>query len=74
MTMDTLTLFGLFAVGAMLIFYALEERSPWFVLAFAVSCVMASTYGFLQGAWPFGLVEAVWALVAARRWWLRRSH
>lgn len=74
MTMDTLTLFGLFAVGAMLIFYALEKRSPWFVRAFAVSRLMASTYGFRQGARPFGAVEAVRALVAARRWWLRRSH
>lgn len=71
MKLDALTLFGLVAVGAMLIFYALEDRSPWFILAFAVSCLLASAYGFLQGAWPFGLVEAIWALVAARRWWRR---
>jgi len=63
-----LTLFGLFAVTAMLVCYALEDRSRWFVLAFACSCALASTYGFLQGAWPFGAVEAVWALVAMRRW------
>lgn len=73
MNLDALTVFGLVAVGAMLIFYALEERSPWFVLAFAGSCLMASAYGFLQGAWPFGLVEAIWAFVAARRWRQRRS-
>ena len=66
--MDTLTLFGLFAVVSMLICYALEHRSPWFILAFAGACVLASTYGFLQGAWPFGLVEAIWALVAVQRW------
>jgi hypothetical protein len=66
--MDSLTLFGLLAVTAMLIFYALEDRSPWYVLAFAGACALASVYGFLQGAWPFGLVEAVWAAVAARRW------
>jgi hypothetical protein len=66
--MDTLTIFGLFAVTAMLIFYALERRSPWCVLAFAVSCGLGSTYGFLQGAWPFGIVEAIWAGVALRRW------
>jgi hypothetical protein len=65
---DALTLFGLFAVSAMLICYALEERSPVFVLAFAAACGLASLYGFLQGAWPFGLVEAVWAGVALRRW------
>jgi hypothetical protein len=54
----------------MLVCYALEHRSPWFVLAFAVACALGSAYGFLQGAWPFGLVEAIWCLVAVRRWWL----
>ena len=72
--MDMLTAFGLFSVTAMLVFYALEKRSHWFVLAFAGSCVLASTYGFLQGAWPFGLVEAVWSGVALRRWWLERKR
>jgi len=52
----------------MLVCYALEARSHWFVLAFAVACLVASLYGFLQGAWPFGVVEAVWALVALARW------
>ncbi len=68
--MNPLTLFGLFAVTAMLVCYVLEKRSPWFILAFAGSCAMGSVYGFLQGAWPFGIVEAVWSLVAIRRWWL----
>ena len=62
--MDGLTLFGLVAVSAMLATYALESRSPWFTLAFAGACVMGSAYGFLQGAWPFGLVEGVWSVVA----------
>jgi hypothetical protein len=70
-TMDRLTLFGLFAVTAMLVTYAMEERSRWFILAFAGACVLGSAYGFLQGAWPFGLVEAVWAVVALRRWSVR---
>jgi hypothetical protein len=69
--LDALTFFGLLAVTAMLVFYALESRSPWFVLAFAGACAAGSVYGFLQGAWPFGLVEAIWALVALRKWWLR---
>ena len=72
MTMDTLSLFGLFAVTAMLVAYALEERSHWFILAFAGACALGSAYGFLQGAWPFGLVEAIWAGVALRRWYVRR--
>ena len=67
--MDPLTIFGLFAVTAMMACYALEARSRWFILAFAGSCVLGSIYGFLQGAWPFGLVEGVWSIVAARRWW-----
>ncbi len=66
--LDGLTAFGLFAVTAMLVCYALEERSAWFILAFSAACALGSLYGFLQGAWPFGLVEAIWALVALRRW------
>ena len=66
--MDGLTLFGAVAVSLMLIFYALESHSPHFVLAFAGACLASSAYGFLQGAWPFGFVEAVWALVALKRW------
>ncbi len=65
---SALTLFGLFAVTAMLVTYALENRSPWFILAFAFACALGSVYGFLQGAWPFGLVEAIWSVVAVRRW------
>ena len=72
--MDSLTVFGLFAVTAMMLFYALENRNPWFILAFAGSCVLGSIYGFLQGAWPFGLVEGVWSIVAARRWWIARRR
>ena len=66
--MDALTIFGLFAVSAMLIFYALEPRGRIYILGFAFACALGSTYGFLQGAWPFGLVEGVWTLVALRRW------
>lgn len=47
--MDRLALFGLFAVSAMVVCYALEDRSRWFVLAFAASCALGSTYGFFQG-------------------------
>jgi hypothetical protein len=71
--MDSLTVFGLIAVTAMLVTYALEKRSHRFILAFAGSCILGSVYGFLQGAWPFGLIEAVWALVAVKRWWHRDS-
>ncbi len=73
--MSALNLFGLFAVTIMIACYALEKRHTMFVLAFAASCVLASIYGFLQGAWPFGLLEAVWSIVAVQRWWkAARAH
>ncbi|MFY9664681.1 MAG: hypothetical protein WAL67_10790 [Candidatus Cybelea sp.] len=69
--MRPLDAFGLAAVTAMLVTYAFEKRSSWFILGFAAACALGSIYGFLQGAWPFGIVEAVWAVVALWRW--RRS-
>jgi hypothetical protein len=63
-----LTLFGLFAVTAMVVFYALEQRARGYTLAFAAACVLGSLYGFLQGAWPFGVVELVWAGIAVKKW------
>ena len=68
--MDLLTAFGFVAVTLMLVFYTLESRSRWCILGFAGACALGSAYGFLQGAWPFGFVEAVWSVVALRRWWL----
>jgi hypothetical protein len=70
---DALTLFGLLSVTAMLACYAFEDRSPWFTLAFAAACAAGSAYGFLQGAWPFGVVEAIWSFVALGRWHKRVS-
>lgn len=69
--MDLLTAFGLFAVSAMLVCYAFEDRSRGWTLGFAAACLLGSLYGFLQGAWPFGVVEGVWSLVAVRRWRMR---
>ncbi len=69
--MNLLTAYGALAVSAMLLFYALEDRSTAFVLAFATACLASSLYGFLQGAWPFGIVELIWSAVAVRRWWRR---
>lgn len=66
--MSLLTVYGAVAVTSMMLAYALESRAPVFILAFAVACLASSGYGFLQGAWPFGVVEIVWAGVAYRRW------
>ncbi len=68
-----LTVFGIAAVGTMLLSYALEARRAAFVLVFALACLASSAYGFLQGAWPFGIAEAIWAVVAYRRWLARRA-
>ena len=72
--MSTLTVFGACAVTIMLLCYALEQRSPWWGLMFALACAAASLYGWLAGTWPFGVVEGVWAFVALRRWWLRQTQ
>ena len=66
--MDNLTAFGLFAVIAMVVCYALEHRGRGYILAFAGACLLGSAYGFLQGAWPFGAVEIAWAGIAIWRW------
>ncbi len=70
--MSTLTVFGACSVATMLLAYALEQRSSLWVLMFALACAASSLYGWLAGTWPFGVVEGVWALVALRRWWVRR--
>ena len=71
--MDALTAFGALAVTVMMVCYALEARHPGFILAFAGACVASSVYGFLAGTWPFAVVEAVWSVVALRRWWIART-
>ena len=66
--MDTVTAFGIVALTFMMLMYALESRGRAFVLAFAAGCALSSTYGFLSSAWPFRIVEAVWSVIALRRW------
>ena len=68
-----LTAYGVTALVFMMTMYALESRGNGFVLAFAVGCALSSVYGFLSGAWPFGVVEAIWTVIAARRWYRQRG-
>jgi hypothetical protein len=63
-----ITVYGVVAVTFMMTMYALERRHPAFVLAFAGGCLASGAYGFLSGAWPFGVVEAIWSLIALRRY------
>jgi hypothetical protein len=65
--LSAVTLFGIAALTFMMLMYALESRGAGFIFAFAVGCGLSSAYGFLSGAWPFGVVEAIWALIALRR-------
>jgi hypothetical protein len=62
------TLYGVVAVSFMMAMYALERRGRIYILGFAVGCLLSSSYGFLSGAWPFGVVEAIWSVIAFRRW------
>lgn len=64
-----LTIFGVVVLTFMMVMYALERRGSGFILAFALGCGLSSTYGFLSGAWPFGAVEAIWTVIAIRRYW-----
>jgi hypothetical protein len=66
--MSLITVYGVCAVSFMMVMYALEPKGRVFILAFAVGCLLSSAYGFLSGAWPFGVVEAIWAVVAVRRY------
>ncbi len=69
-----LTVYGVTALVFMMTMYALESRGNGYVLAFAVGCALSSVYGFLSGAWPFGVVEAIWTVIAARRWYRRKGR
>ncbi len=69
-----LTIFGVLALTFMMAMYGLESRGRIFVLGFALGCAVSSAYGFLSGAWPFGVVEAIWVVVALRRWWALSSQ
>jgi len=62
------TIYGVCAVSFMMVMYALERRGPRFIVSFAVGCLLSSAYGLLSGAWPFGVVEAIWSVVALRRY------
>jgi hypothetical protein len=72
-SVNAITLFGVCALSFMMAMYALERRHPGFVAAFALGCLLSSAYGFMSGAWPFGVVEAIWALVACRRFVVSRA-
>jgi hypothetical protein len=67
------TIYGVIAVTFMMTMYALERRGPGFIFGFAIGCLLSSSYGFLSGAWPFGVVEFIWAFIAFRRWSTERS-
>jgi hypothetical protein len=70
--MSWVTVYGVAALTFMMVMYWLEHRGPLFILDFALGCLLSSIYGFLAGAWPFGVLEAVWCLIAVRRYAARR--
>lgn len=62
------TIYGVVAVSFMMGMYALERRGRRYIAGFALGCLLSSSYGFLSGAWPFGVVEAIWSIIALRRY------
>lgn len=74
MSSPAITMFGVISLTFMMVMYALERRHFNFVLAFALGCLLSSVYGFVSGAWPFGVVEFVWAGIAVRRYRGLRPH
>jgi hypothetical protein len=66
--MSALTIYGVAVLTFMMTMYALERRGKQFVLLFAVGCALSSSYGFISGAWPFGVIEAIWCLLAFLRY------
>ncbi len=63
-----LTAYGVVALTFMMTMYALERRGRTFILLFALGCLLSSIYGFLANAWPFGVIEAIWCVIALRRY------
>jgi hypothetical protein len=63
-----LTAYGVVSLTFMMTMYALERRGRLFILLFALGCLLSSIYGFLANAWPFGVIEAIWSLIAIRRY------
>ncbi len=68
MVPSTVTIFGACAVTFMMVMYALEKRGRGYILGFTFGCVLSSSYGFLSGVWPFGVVELIWSGIALNRW------
>jgi hypothetical protein len=66
-----LTLFGSLAVTIMFLAYWLEPRSRWYVLVFAVASAATAAYSGLVEAYPITVIEALWAVVAFRRFMSR---
>jgi hypothetical protein len=64
-----ITIYGVCAVSFMMAMYAMERRGRQFIFLFALGCLLSSAYGFLSGAWPFGVVELIWSGIAFRRWY-----
>jgi hypothetical protein len=66
-----LTVYGAGVLTFMMVMYARERRDRRFILAFALGCALSSSYGFASGAWPFGVIEAIWCAIAVHRFFRR---
>ena len=66
--MSSIEIFGALSVSLMMLFYALEKRASVFVLLFSAACLASSGYAVAIQAWPFAVVEFLWAGIAFHRW------
>ena len=64
--LDTVMLFGFVSVFAAGVSYLHRNDSRIAMFTFAASLAASGIYGFLEGAWPLGLLETACALGAAR--------
>ena len=67
-TQQLVELLGLVAISIMVISYALERYSSFFIATFALGCVLAAVYAYHLGSYPFLIAESIWAAIAFARW------
>jgi hypothetical protein len=65
--MDGTMVFGVLSAGMCAACYFQRHKGPVAMLTFAVSLAATGVYGFMEGAWPLGLLETAWAMDAARK-------
>lgn len=75
--MNLVEIYGWACTVLLIVTHWAESKSYWFILAFAVACVLFAGYGYAVHAWPIVVGELAWAVVATHKWqhhYFRRHH